>query len=65
VAALAGALALFGDRIEAAMRTAPQRSALLSAGALGAGGAFLLFYWNITRFWPALGRWGFQLGIYQ
>ena len=33
--------------------------------AIAAGGAFLIFYWAITRVWPWLGRWGFQLGLYQ
>jgi hypothetical protein len=36
----------------------------LAAGALAAAGSFLLFYWCITRVWPALGRWGFALGWY-
>ncbi len=43
----------------------PRRSALVSAAAMAAGGAFLIFYWAITRVWPWLGRWGFQLGLYQ
>ena len=43
----------------------PQRAAALSACALAAGGAFLTFYWAVSRVWPAIGRWGFQLGIYQ
>ena len=43
----------------------PRRAALVSAAALAAGGAFLIFYWAITRVWPWLGRWGFQLGLYQ
>ena len=43
----------------------PQKAAALSACALAAGGAFLIFYWAASRVWPSLGRWGFQLGIYQ
>jgi len=43
----------------------PQKAAALSACALAAGGAFLIFYWAVSRVWPSLGRWGFQLGIYQ
>jgi hypothetical protein len=33
--------------------------------ALIAGGANFLFYWGISRLWPSLGRWGFQLGWYS
>lgn len=65
VTLLALGLMLFSDRIETWARARPQRSALAAAGALAAGGAFLIFYWGITREWPALGRWGFQLGIYK
>jgi hypothetical protein len=65
VALLAFGLTFAGDRIETWTQTSPRRSALVSAGALAAGGAFLIFYWGITREWPALGRWGFQLGIYN
>jgi hypothetical protein len=43
----------------------PQRAALTSASAMAAGGAFLVFYWSLQRAWPAIGRWGFQLGLYQ
>jgi hypothetical protein len=62
---LALVLTLFGERLESWRRTSPRQAALVSAGALAAGGAFLIFYWGITRVWPALGRWGFQLGFYQ
>ena len=43
----------------------PHKATALSACALAAGGAFLTFYWAISRVWPSLARWGFQLGIYQ
>jgi hypothetical protein len=65
VALLVCALAFGAARLDAWMRARPRQSALVSASVMGAGGAFLLFYWGITRFWPGLGRWGFQLGIYQ
>ena len=38
---------------------------LVSAFALTAGGAYFLFYWGVSRAWPVLGRWGFQLGWYS
>jgi hypothetical protein len=38
---------------------------VISAAALCAGGAFLLFYWGIARVWPSLGRWGVRLGLYS
>jgi cytochrome c biogenesis protein CcdA len=41
------------------------QTALVSALALVAGGAYFLFYWGIARAWPSLGRWGFQLGWYS
>ena len=44
---------------------APCRAAFISAVAMSGGGAFLIFYWGIQRVWPSLGRWGFQLGLYQ
>jgi hypothetical protein len=45
--------------------TAPAQPALVSAFALTAGGAYFLFYWGLSRAWPILGRWGFQLGWYS
>lgn len=45
-------------------RQARESRAALAAAALACGGTFLVFYWCISRLWPALGRWGFALGIY-
>ncbi|HXH24438.1 MAG TPA: hypothetical protein VNI78_04250 [Vicinamibacterales bacterium] len=58
-------LALFSDRLRTWIVTRPSRPALVSAFALIAGGAYFLFYWGISRAWPSLGRWGFQLGWYS
>jgi hypothetical protein len=43
----------------------PRQYATLSSFALIAGGAYFLSYWGIFRMWPALGRWGFTLGLYH
>jgi hypothetical protein len=58
-------LALFSDRLKAWVIAKPAQPTLVSAFALTAGGAYFLFYWGIARAWPALGRWGFQLGWYS
>ena len=62
---LACTVVLGHGRLNRWTRANPRRSALVSAAAMAAGGAFLIFYWAITRVWPWLGRWGFQLGLYQ
>ena len=59
------AVVLGHNRLNRWTRADPRRAALVSAAAMAAGGAFLIFYWAITRVWPWLGRWGFQLGLYQ
>jgi hypothetical protein len=64
-AVLALVIACFRARIAGWARAWPRVAATVSASTLGGGGAFLLFYWGITRVWPSLGRWGFQLGLYQ
>jgi hypothetical protein len=53
-----------GARVSVWINRRPQLAERLAAGALAAGGSFLLFYWCITRVWPATGRWGFALGWY-
>jgi len=53
-----------GPRISAWMVRRPRAAQLVAAGALAAGGSFLIFYWGITRVWPVMGRWGFALGWY-
>jgi hypothetical protein len=55
----------FGVRIHARTKLRPRSARLFAAGALAAGGSFLLFYWCIARLWPAMGRWGFALGWYE
>ena len=62
---LACTVVLGHGRLNRWTRANPRRAALVSAAAMAAGGAFLIFYWAITRVWPWLGRWGFQLGLYQ
>jgi hypothetical protein len=56
---------LFGGRLRTWVERNPAQPALVSAFALTAGGAYFLFYWGIARLWPALGRWGVQLGWYS
>lgn len=58
-------IALFSRRLRTWVMSKPHQPALISAFALTAGGAYFLFYWGIARVWPALGRWGFQLGWYS
>jgi hypothetical protein len=43
----------------------PLRSATVSAFALIAGGAYFVTYWGVFHAWPAIGRWGFTLGLYH
>jgi hypothetical protein len=65
VVVLAIAVARFREAIAAWVEARARIAATVSASTLAGGGAFLLFYWGITRLWPSLGRWGFQLGLYQ
>jgi hypothetical protein len=65
VVAFLAILALVGTRLKHWAATKPAQPALVSAFALTAGGAYFLFYWGIARMWPALGRWGVQLGWYS
>jgi hypothetical protein len=65
VVAFLAILAVFGNRLRHWAATKPAQPALVSAFALTAGGAYFLFYWGIARMWPALGRWGVQLGWYS
>jgi hypothetical protein len=58
-------IALFSRRLAAWIMTKPNQAALISAFALTAGGAYFLFYWGVSRIWPWMGRWGFQLGWYS
>lgn len=51
-------------RLRALARERPGQADLLAAAALAGGGTFLIFYWALSRVWPALGRWGFALGWY-
>ncbi|NOT26522.1 MAG: hypothetical protein HOP16_10520 [Acidobacteria bacterium] len=62
---VASVVATRRERIALWASDQPQKAAAISACALAAGGAFLTFYWAISRVWPPLGRWGFQLGMYQ
>jgi hypothetical protein len=57
-------LAAFGTRLRSWVTSKPAQPPLVAALALTAGGSYFLFYWGISRMWPALGRWGFQLGWY-
>ncbi len=65
LAALFALVTVFGDRLRAWATSRPHQPALVSAMALAGGGAYFIFYWGIARLWPALGRWGFQLGWYS
>jgi hypothetical protein len=65
LAMLCGAIAFSSTRLSARPSAHPRLLQSVTAATMGAGGAFLLFYWGITRIWPSLGRWGFQLGWYQ
>jgi hypothetical protein len=60
-------LAVLASRAQsnATSQTHTSPTPVMSGAALCAGGAFLLFYWGIARVWPALGRWGVQLGLYS
>ena len=55
---------LAGPRLTARTIRRPRAAQMAAAGSLAAGGSFLIFYWCITRVWPAMGRWGFALGWY-
>ena len=65
VAAFLFILAVFGRRLASWVSSRPHQTALVSALALTAGGAYFVFYWGIARVWPWMGRWGFQLGWYS
>lgn len=56
---------LWHQRIANWIMTRPHQSALVSATALAAGGAYFVYYWGVVRLWPELGRWGFRLGLYE
>ena len=55
---------LFGNRIGTWIGRRPYRARLTAGIALAVGGAYFVFYWGVARLWPALGQWGFKLGIY-
>jgi cytochrome c biogenesis protein CcdA len=65
VAAFVLLVTLFRARLVSWLIRRPAQAALVSAVALIAGGAYFIFYWGVARAWPALGRWGFQLGWYS
>ena len=48
-----------GRHLTAWVQQRPEQARLIAAAALAAGGSFLIFYWAVTRIWPAMGRWGF------
>lgn len=58
-----GLVFILGEHLGRWTSEKPQQQALLSAGALVAGGAYFVFYWGLALS-LGIGSWGFKLGWY-